>query len=272
LSTDFARSHAADFAARKTAENELQYSQAIKGCQLGASDLVDSWRRRVAAQLWPSVCVLCRARGQDAVDLCAACEADLPLNALACSRCAMPLHADGAHALVCGRCLRKPPAFTAAYAPYRYAYPVDSLVQGLKYRRQGACGRVLGELLARRLQQLGATCEAIIPTPLSPRRFRSRGYNQAHELARPLQALLGVAIRSDLVERVRETQEQAGLKQEERRNNVRNAFALCRPLPVRHVAILDDVITTGSTAHELARVLQRAGAVRIDLWAVARAG
>jgi ComF family protein len=108
--------------------------------------------------------------------------------------------------------------------------------------------------------------------PLSASRFRRRGYNQAIELARHLRKHLGVAMCTDLVTRIRDTPEQAGLNRKQRRRNLRGAFAVSRRIPGAHVAIVDDVVTTGSTANELAKVLKRAGATRVDVWAVARAG
>ncbi|MGH8179321.1 MAG: ComF family protein [Steroidobacter sp.] len=251
----------------------MQYSQATADCQPTRGIEVDDWRTRAARLLWPTTCVLCRGAGQDGLDLCAACEADLPFNPIACARCANPLAADFAPVQLCGACLQRPPHFHASYAPLRYGYPVDHLIQGLKYRREATCGRVLGCLLARRLllRLPDPPPQLIIPTPLSMRRYRERGFNQASELARPIQAVLGIPVRADLVVRARDTQEQTGLKQKERRSNIRGAFAMCKALPARRVAILDDVITTGSTANELAKVLRRAGATRVEVWAVARA-
>jgi ComF family protein len=252
----------------------MQYSEATRSCQPTSWAMVDHWTARLLHCLWPSVCVLCRRVGQPSLDLCVACAPDLPANGVACSRCAIPLTADAGASYVCGACLRRPPAFRAAFAPFRYDYPLDWLIHGLKYRREAACGRVLGVLFARSLlaRQARSFPDVIIPTPLSTRRYRERGFNQAIELARPISAAIGVPWRADLVIRQRDTREQTGLRRKERRRNVRGAFALCKPLPARHVVILDDVVTTGSTAHELARILRRGGATTIELWAVARAG
>jgi ComF family protein len=231
-------------------------------------------RAAIQRCLLPSVCVLCRGVGRPEIDLCSACELDLPANDAACSRCAIPLTVDADSSCICGACLRRPPAFHAAFVPFRYGYPLDWLVHGLKYRREAACGRILGALLAQRLlaRSAGSFPDLIIPTPLATRRYRERGFNQAIELARPISAAVGVAWRADLAIRQRDTREQSGLRRKERRRNVRGAFALSEPLLARHVAILDDVVTTGSTAHELSRVLRRGGATRIEVWAVARAG
>jgi ComF family protein len=222
---------------------------------------------------WPATCVLCGGTGQyPDRDLCAVCEADLPVNELACRRCALPL-AGGAD-LVCGACLRRPPRFDLAFCPWQYAYPVDHLVRGLKYRGAVAYGRVLGELMARRIQlsRSDRMPEALLPVPLAPKRFRFRGYNQAIELARWIGRRLDIPLQADVAVRTRETQEQAGLDAKGRRRNIRGAFALGAPLQFRHVAIVDDVITTGSTTNELARVLKRAGATHVEVWAAARAG
>lgn len=236
--------------------------------------LVDRCRGGLERLLWPSTCVLCRRQGQPSLDLCRACAADLPANTIACAICAQPLVTDGPGSLVCGACLQRSPPFQSSFAPLRYAYPVDWLIQGLKYRRELACGRVLGELFARRLLHLRTAPlpELIIPVPLAARRYRERGYNQASELSRPIHCITGVAVRADLVARQRETLEQAALNRKERRRNVRRAFAMIATLPARHVAILDDVVTTGSTVTELAKVLRRAGAKRVEVWAMARAG
>jgi ComF family protein len=169
--------------------------------------------------------------------------------------------------------LRRPPRFDASYCPFRYAYPVDRLVQGIKYRGAVAPDRVLGELVARGVQHRNeALPEILVPVPLGQQRFRQRGYNQAIELGRWLEKRLGIPMRTDLVARMRETSEQARLDRRERRKNIRGAFAVLRELPATNIAIIDDVITTGSTVSELTRVLKRAGAKRVEVWAVARAG
>lgn len=243
---------------------------------------VSRWRNfadraflRLQAAVWPPICVLCGDAGQaPAHDLCVPCEAELPVNSPCCSICAEPLEGEPAVGLRCGACLRRPPLFDKACCAFRYAHPVDHLVRGLKYHAAVAQGRVLGELLARRLAvtRSDALPELLIPVPLAGGRYRERGYNQAIELARYVEKRLGVELRTDLVERTRETPEQAGLGKNARRRNIRGAFAMLGKLSARHVAIVDDVITTGSTVNELAKVLKRAGATRVEAWAVARAG
>ncbi|HLS81464.1 MAG TPA: ComF family protein [Steroidobacter sp.] len=251
----------------------MQYSQRLRRCQPSLDKKVDaSEPPRRFDWLWPAVCILCGQRSRRAVDLCARCEADLILNEPACARCALPLpHADTSNVL-CSACLRRPPHFHAAYAPFRYAYPIDRLVQRAKYQRDAPSGRVLGELLAARLRRRPSETlpQLLIPTPLSARRFRERGFNQAFEIALPIHAAIGVPLRPDLVERRRHTAEQSGLGRAERRRNLRGAFALLAPPPATHVVLVDDVITTASTANELTKVLLRAGVRKVEVWAVAR--
>ncbi len=230
---------------------------------------VDNCIKSVQSLLYPSTCLLCGAPGADGLDICPACLRALPWNLVSCACCAAPLPAAG----LCGQCLHHPPPFDAALAPLLYRPPLDWLVQGFKFNQRLPPGRLLGELLARYLIARGEPVPGlIVPVPLHPARLRERGYNQALELAQPLARRLDIPLAQGLVQRTRATATQSLLPADERRRNVRGAFTLVRPPCVKHVAIVDDVIATGSTAGELARLLRRAGAERIEVWAVARAG
>ena len=157
--------------------------------------------------------------------------------------------------------------------PFRYLYPLDRMIQRFKYADDLSMGRVLGDLFARWLasERSEPLPHMIIPVPLASSRFRARGFNQSTELARCIVEHNRIEMRPDVVSRTRETAEQAGLARAQRRKNVRGAFKVLAPISGSHVAILDDVVTTGSTVNELARVLHRAGAKRIEVWAIARA-
>lgn len=247
-----------------------QYSERAGSCQPPRRRWVDRSQRWLAQTLWPPSCILCGGRGDVGIDLCRDCAADLPRNETACVICAEPL-SDVGSLRVCGACLCDPPPFGSSFVPFRYAYPLDHLVQGLKFRNELACGSVLGQLFARCLLARGEPLpDAIVPVPLAPRRYRQRGYNQASELALAIRRATGIAVTSDVAIRQRETAEQAGLDRKARRRNVSGAFTAVVPLRVRHVAILDDVVTTGSTVRELAEVLQQAGAEQVAVWAIAR--
>jgi ComF family protein len=224
--------------------------------------------------LLPPTCLLCAGKGQHAhFDLCTACANDLPVNGNACAQCGEQLAGTKGTAILCGACLRRPPRYRNTHCAYRYTYPVDHLVRALKYHGRLTHARVLGELLARSLthSRTEPWPELLIPVPLAASRYRERGFNQASELAEQLQRQLAIPVRADLLERKRATREQAGLDRTGRRKNVRNAFVMRAPLAAKHVAIVDDVVTTGSTVNEVARVLKRAGAEQIEVWAVARA-
>jgi ComF family protein len=173
-------------------------------------------------------------------------------------------------AALCGACQRKPPPWDAAWAPFRYGWPLDRLEARYKFGRDLAGGRTLAELWRR--APAPALPLLILPVPLHRARLRQRGYNQALELARPLGRALGVPVRHDALLRSRATAAQTELDASSRRRNVRGAFVLSggAALPP-HVALLDDVMTTGATLAECTRVLKRAGVARVDVWALARA-
>ncbi len=218
--------------------------------------------------LLPARCLLCGAAGHDDLDLCRECAAELPRNRTCCARCALPLAVPAA---LCGSCQRKPPPWDAAWAPFRYGWPLDRLESRFKFGRDLAAGRSLAALWLRESRPVPVPA-LLLPVPLHRRRLRQRGHNQALELARPLARALRVPLRHDLLLRQRATMAQSELDAASRRRNVRGAFALCREAAIpAHVAIVDDVMTTGSTLAECVRVLRRAGAGRIDVWVLARA-
>jgi ComF family protein len=222
-----------------------------------------------AAWIYPPTCVLCGAPGEDGLDLCAGCRADLPLIGPCCPRCALPL--PTAPNGPCGACLKRSPPFAACHAAFRYEDPLPTLVGGLKFRDRFNLIRLLGTLLAETLAgQPDARPDAIVPVPLHPRRLRERGYNQSLELARVIARRLDLPVDARCCARVRATPPQAALDQKARRRNIRDAFAVTGEVGGRHLAIIDDVVTTGSTVGELARALRGAGCRRVDVWALAR--
>ena len=216
--------------------------------------------------LWPARCLLCGARGDDGLDLCTACAAELPRNLSCCARCAVPLDAP---APLCGRCQRRAPPWDAAWAPFRYAYPLDRLEARFKFGADLAAGRLLTKLWIGSPRS-NERPQAIVPVPLHRARLRQRGYNQALELGRPLAKALRIPMLRDALARTRATDAQTELTALQRRRNVRGAFAAHFDNAVpQHVAVLDDVFTTGATLGECVRVLKRAGVPRVDVWALA---
>ncbi|HUL96886.1 MAG TPA: ComF family protein [Usitatibacter sp.] len=216
----------------------------------------------LAAALFAQDCALCLASaGRDLV--CGPCRESLPWLRASCSRCALPLAHDG----VCGGCRAHAPHFDETVCALEYRFPVDRLVQRFKYSGDFALGRWLALQLAHRVR---ARPDLIAPAPLAPARLRQRGFNQAAHLARVAGHRLGVRVEWRGFERTRETQPQQGLDRRARRANVRGAFRCRLPLEGLHVAVVDDVVTTGATADALAQALRAAGAARVSVWAVAR--
>ena len=228
------------------------------------------WLRNDASRLlWPTRCLVCGEAGGEAWDLCPACADALPWQDRACRRCALPL--PGAEpGAVCGACLSAPPPLQEAHAACLYAAPVDRLLPRFKFHEDLAAGRLLAQLMADAFAGLPQP-DALVPVPLHVARLRRRGYDQALELAKPLARALHIPLRDDLLLRVRATAAQSERDAAARRRNVRGAFAV-RPgggLPA-HVALVDDVMTTGATLHAAARALRRAGVARVDAWVCAR--
>lgn len=222
--------------------------------------------------LYPARCVLCAKAGEGRRDLCTACLADLPYNVFACSQCALPLTVPGTRDPICGRCQKTPPAYNHSFSLFVYAHPVDYLIQRLKFNAKLSHARLLGELMATHLkQQVEILPEVIIPVPLHRSRLRERGYNQALEIARPIASQLAIRINYRSTVRLRATSAQSDLPAKERHGNVKGAFGVVNPINARHVAIVDDVMTTGHTVQEFAAVLRRSGVEVIDTWVVARA-
>ncbi|MCS3513956.1 ComF family protein [Pseudomonas grimontii] len=191
-----------------------------------------------------------------------------------CEVCALPLPMDG---LVCGQCLKQPPAFKQVIAPWTYSFPVDTLISRFKHQARWPLGHMLGRLLGQHLQHRFDNNELtrpdiLLPVPMARRRLRERGYNQALMLARWLSANLNLPYDEHLLLRPHETVAQQDLDARTRKRNLLNAFALAPDAQVqgRHLALVDDVLTTGATAHSLARLLINAGAQQVDVYCLAR--
>jgi ComF family protein len=217
----------------------------------------------VAAALLPQDCFLC-GQPESPAPLCPSCrDSLLRLTEPCCPTCAAPTPLGS----ICGACLKQPPHFDATIALYRYAFPVDKLVQALKYAHRLALVEVFAEAMLAGTQP---SADAIVPLPLSLPRLRQRGFNQAVEIARPLARQLGLPLLLDVCHRPLDTPAQASLPWQARRKNVRGAFECTVDLTGRSIAVVDDVMTTGATLDEFAKTLKRHGASRVTNWVVAR--
>jgi ComF family protein len=220
--------------------------------------------RGFVARLWPADCLLCLDPAHDR-EVCSHCERLLARSGAACLRCAIPLPVEG----WCADCLRKPPAFDDVATAFDYRFPVDRLVHGFKFAADLAAGAYLGDALLH-VVAAAPKPDLVVASPASPARLRERGFNPALVLARRVASRLGIAVDARVLAKVRHTPAQAGLDRPSRYRNLRGAFAVRRELAGLHVAVVDDVMTTGATLSEIARALKGAGAKRVSGWVVAR--
>lgn len=208
--------------------------------------------------------MLCGIAGE--ADLCPACLGHLPrLSSPRCRICTLPV----AESEICGACLANPPAFGRAEAALSYAFPADALIHSLKYQGNLAMAAVLGELF-NTLVDTASLPDIIVPMPLHPRRLRERGFNQAMEIARSVSRHCGVALLPEACKRIKNTPSQTGLPWKEREKNIKNAFTCEANFVGKRIVILDDVLTTGATLNELAKVIRQCGAAEVTGWIIAR--
>ncbi len=220
-------------------------------------------RTKLRQALPAQPCLLCGAASRNGI-WCAACDADLPyLTAPHCPVCALPTLAGA----TCGSCLQHAPAFDRTAAVFAYAFPLDKLVQALKYGEQLVLVNSLADKLAQRVV---IRPDCIVPMPLHPARLRERGFNQSLELARRIGRKLHIPLLDNVCQRVRDTPPQAALRWKERNRNVRRAFTCAANLSGQHVAVVDDVMTSGASLQELALALRAAGAREVSAWVIAR--
>ncbi|MCW5592955.1 MAG: ComF family protein [Burkholderiales bacterium] len=182
-----------------------------------------------------------------------------------CSRCDLPLAVEG----WCGECLANPPAYDDVLSAFDYRFPIDRLVRRFKFSADLAAGAYLGHALASRAMRAPRP-DLLVASPSSALRLRERGFNPALVLARAVGRELGIPVRGRALAKIRHTPPQTGLDRAARRRNLRGAFAVRADVDGLHVAVVDDVMTTGSTLFALARSLREAGASRVSGWVAAR--
>lgn len=233
--------------------------------------MVNNWRNIIQDYLLPPTCILCGDPGFDSQDICTACFDDMQKNIHCCYRCAETFETANRAPQLCGHCLSKSPAFDETYAPYLHQGTIRHLIATLKFNRQYKNARILAYLLATHIRKTAELPDLIIPVPLHTQRFKERGFNQSTEIAKTIAKRLNIPTDTEYCIRQRNTRHQIDLPAKERHKNIKNAFAVIKQIDAQHIAILDDVMTTGSTVNELAKVLKKAGVTRVDVWVCARA-
>ena len=242
--------------------DRLELRRAFHRLMLGAAEYAGSL-------VMPRRCVFCGVTSEAGeFHICAGCFDDLPWNRHSCPACAAAVPA-GSEAL-CAACQAEPPPFSAAVVPLEYRFPVDTAIKAFKFRRKLFYGPAFAEVLVAAASRLPPDVDALLPVPLHRWRQFRRGFNQAEELARPVSRATGLPLLSN-VRRAVATAYQSGLSARERRRNLKDAFHVAGRLGAAHIAIVDDVITSGATCRQLAAVLQECGAAKVSELAVARA-
>ena len=226
---------------------------------------------KLLSNLFPSRCILCQKTVNQDIELCPDCYKALPHNDVCCVRCALPLPENINNRVLCGRCIQKAPAFDYAHSLFRYEDSVIGLVHQLKFGEKISYARSIGEMLQQKLLEIGENPDCLLPVSLHVSRLRQRGFNQSIEISRVIAKKLAIPIEYDAVVRHRHTPAQTGLDAKQRKKNIIGAFSVVQELNYQHVLIVDDVMTTGATVNELARVLKKNNVARVGVLTIARA-
>lgn len=227
-------------------------------------------------------CVFCEERCHSNTGLlCEPCLSDLEIVGPCCSICSEDLNpGDNRSSQICGRCQTKPPWFDNCFIPFKYSFPLNSLIKQLKYKDKIFFSSLLASLFVNRYMNSNRNLpDCIVPVPLHKHRLMRRGFNQADLISSKItREITGKIIKnsslpvdSQCCQRIKPTQQQTGMKKKQREVNIRNAFAIDSAVTYKHIAILDDVVTTGSTVNELSRVFKQAGVETVEIWACAKA-
>ena len=218
--------------------------------------------------LFPQRCQSCHQVLMDRqVSFCQDCYLQLPFQEHCCNQCGQIFTGLNDH---CGRCLLSPPDFDACFCPFRYEVPISDQIIRFKYGERPELAKALASLLANEIQANQIPLpELLIPVPLHISRLRKRGFNQSLLLAKELSKTLEIPISNDVIEKHRPTEPQAELSLVQRKANLRNCFRIIQQDLPKHIAIVDDVFTTGTTASEITKILKRNGVDYVQVWGLA---
>ena len=226
---------------------------------------------RLLHEIIPRTCVFCGDIGDfDSAAICGACFDDLPWLENPCPTCATPLAAALPDGIACGACQAAPSPYVRAVVALEYRFPVDAAIRRFKFHGRLQYAPAFADILLHASRQLSPGVDALLPVPLHRWRLVRRGFNQATELAVPVARQLGLPLVDNVRRRIA-TPYQSGLDAAERRRNLKSAFAVRGRIRARHVAIVDDVVTTGETCRQLARCLRASGVDSVSVLALARA-
>ena len=231
-------------------------------------------------------CLLCNEITRNSLTICPPCLSDLPWNKHACRLCALPITLDkkpftqfeNTSAFVCGECIKSLPPFTRSICAFHYNFPVDKLIQQVKYHNKQYWLSSLCHLLSEEIAMTYLNDEypnTLIPVPMHPKKKRIRTYNQAEIISLKLSQKLRIPTHSKLLKKIKLTDAQAGLDKAHRIRNLKGSIIVAperitRDIKGKHLALIDDVMTTRATAELASKLLLKAGARRVDIWCIAR--
>jgi ComF family protein len=216
---------------------------------------------------FPAICGLCDQYHREPHGICVECQKLFTRLGPACRYCALPLTSSEFN--ICGHCCKRKNPIDRVITACRFEEPLRTLIHEFKYRQGLHLLSFLTHLMLQALPDESWQTECLIPVPMHSKRLRQRGFNQAVELTKQLSRKTGIPYHPRHCEKIRNTPPQAGLKAEERRRNLRQAFKI-KPSTFQHITLVDDLLTTGSTANELASMYKSQGVSSVELWCCAR--
>lgn len=217
----------------------------------------------------PTICSVCNQYHPGKHAVCADCYALLTPLPASCRHCAMPLPDIGLP--VCGHCVRQKPAIDTIFTAYRFEEPLRTLLHEFKYRHGFYLLTFMTQLIRDGLSSASYDTHCLIPIPMHRLRIQQRGFNHAAELTKQLSRQLSIPYDLSYCKKIRHTPPQAGLNSQQRQKNIQHAFLTkLKPIPYKKITLIDDLLTTGNTANELAKTLKLNGAAQVDLWCCAR--
>ena len=231
------------------------------------NSLIKLLQQQIISCLLPYHCFICEEKTKPPVELSDDCLAMIIQQQYRCQRCAKRLSSSTS---LCGNCISHPPYFDKIICLGDYDSLLKDLIIRLKFQQKLSISKLLGLLLSQQLKTQNQP-QALIAVPLPRRRLAQRGFNQAFEIAKTVSKTLAIPLDKHLCQRQRYTPPQTSLPAKKRAANVRNAFKLNSLPTSQHIAIIDDVVTTGSTVNEISSLLKAHGVTTIEVWCIARA-
>lgn len=217
---------------------------------------------------FPAICNLCSQYHNNLSAICEFCSELLISIGSQCEICALPIPQSST--MTCGKCLKKKPWFDKVFVNYIFEEPLRTILHDFKYKEGLYLTSFLTDLMFQNFDDDLSKTECLIPVPLHLNKLKARGFNQSALLAKKLAKQLNLPVGLDYCQKTLNTLAQAGLKWDQRSKNLKNAFRLKKTIPYKNITLIDDLITTGSTANELAKVLKNHGIEKVYLWCVAR--